>query len=260
MIDVPKFGLERRLEFQPGLELRAASEDGGNGTLVGHFAVFDTTTTIRSWWEGTFRERIAPGAFAKTFAERAKLIRCIYEHGYDPTFGSKPIGKPEVLTEDGTGAWHETRLFSAPMIGHHIAEPARDGQLGASFAFDVLGETWDDTPEDGGLPVRTITEVRLYEYGPCPFGAYDDATSGMRAIARSWHQLSTDRRNELHDLFASVASSSRTSPTTPPAGQTTGGTREAATTPPTPPANDHDVTPHIDHQRARQMLALVNSY
>ena len=41
-----------RMNLAP-IEMRAKAADESNGsTLFGHFAVYDTWTEIKSWWEG----------------------------------------------------------------------------------------------------------------------------------------------------------------------------------------------------------------
>lgn len=222
--------IERALPLT--LEVRA--EDDTPPTLTGHFAVFNTSTVIRSWLEGTFRERIAPGAFTKTIAERAADVRCIYEHGRDGTFGNKPLGAITALREDDQGAYYEVELFDNQLNRDHIIPPARAGQLGASFAFEVLSDDWDDQPEDEGLPIRTIREVRLHEFGPCPFPAYADATAAVRTAQRNLDRLTpeqVDRLTQILDTTRTVEGAaagtprepSPSSPTeTPPIGHVVG--------------------------------------
>ena len=166
------------------IELRA--DDTGTGrTLHGHFAVFNRWTEIDSHYEGRFLERIAPGAFARTFAERGDKIRVLYDHGHDPSIGNKPLAVPNVLREDATGAYYEAELFSASYVDD-LLPALRAGQLGASFRFKVTGEEWAD-PEratktnPAKLPERTVTGVELYEFGPVTFPAYDSATAGVRS-------------------------------------------------------------------------------
>ena len=200
-MEAPRKQIERVLRVTP--EFRAES-DNGVGTLVGHFAVFNDQTTIDSYWEGRFREQIAPGAFARTMEQRAGNIRCIYEHGRDPMFGNKPLGVPS-FGEDERGAFYAVDLFDTQLNREHVVPAARSGQLGASFAFDVRGEDWDDNPEDGGLPVRTITEVKLFEFGPCPFPAYESATAGVRTALANLDLLSADQLVALRSLSLPAA-------------------------------------------------------
>lgn len=169
----------------PGsVELRSDGDGDGN-TLVGHFAVFNRWTTIDSWYEGRFLERIAPGAFADTFATRGDKVRVLYDHGYDPQIGNKPLGVPNVLREDKTGAYYEVSLFDAEYV-RELKPAIAAGQMGASFRFKVTGETWVDPTKSTAhnpqkLPERTITGTELYEFGPVTFPAYDDASAGLRS-------------------------------------------------------------------------------
>jgi hypothetical protein len=59
--------------------------------------------------------------------------------------------------------------------------------LGASFRFRVLADSWVEEPGKSadnpeGIPERTITEVRLFEFGPVVYPASPDATAGVRGL------------------------------------------------------------------------------
>ena len=62
----PRENLVRGM-FPADMELRDSGE--AMPTLTGHFSVYNDWTEINSSWEGNFMERIAPGAFSKTFAQ-----------------------------------------------------------------------------------------------------------------------------------------------------------------------------------------------
>lgn len=167
------------------IELRAASDGGTGRTLFGHFAVFNRWTEIDSWYEGRFLERIMPGAFARTFAERGSKIRVLYDHGHDPSIGNKPLAVPAELREDSTGAYYEAELFEASYVDD-LMPALRAGQLGASFRFKVMAEEWVEPDRaskhnPGKLPERSISDIELYEFGPVTFPAYDSATAGVRS-------------------------------------------------------------------------------
>lgn len=169
----------------PGAELRAAQGDG-MPTLVGHFAVFNTPTEICSFMEGNFLERIAPGAFKKTFQE-SKGIKCLFQHGCDPDIGDKPLGPIETLREDETGAYYEVPLIDASYVRDDVLPGLEAGLYGASFCFEVIKEEFDEEPgvsadNPKGLPERTLLEVRVPEFGPVTFPAYEEATAGVRSI------------------------------------------------------------------------------
>jgi HK97 family phage prohead protease len=169
--------------FRPGVEVRAA-EDGGMPTLHGHFAVFNTPTEINSWMEGNFMERIAPGAFKKTFREQTPKV--LFQHGQDPQIGDKPLGTIESLAEDVTGAAYEVRMLDTA-YNRELLPGLEAGLYGASFRFRVMREEVVDKPgvsadNPNGLPERTIKEAQVMEFGPVTFPAYAEATAGVRSL------------------------------------------------------------------------------
>lgn len=153
--------------------------------MFGHFAVFNTDTEINSYFEGNFVERIAPGAFKKTMRENGTDVRSLFQHGMDPQIGDKPLGAIDVLREDDTGAYYEVPLLDAGYVRDDIMPGLQANLYGASFKFQAMREEFDEDPgitdtNPKGLPVRTLKEVRLYEFGPVTFPAYPDATAGVR--------------------------------------------------------------------------------
>lgn len=185
----PTDGLVRAVYDVEAATLRADTDDGDGRTLHGHFARYNSWTEINSWFEGRFMERIADGAFDDAIRDHttgARPVKILYDHGRDPSIGNKPLGAPDVLRSDkGVGPYYESSLFDASYVNDLI--PAlRAGQLGASFRFGITAEEWiepkratNHNPEK--LPERTITGVRLHEFGPVTFPAYADATAGVRS-------------------------------------------------------------------------------
>ena len=104
-------------------------------------------------------------------------IRCILQHGRDPQFGMKPLGPIRELEEDKIGGRYEVPMLDTSLnrdLLPALKEPS--GSLyGASFRFQVLRESVvagepprsDHDPE--GLEERTITEMRVREFGPVTF-------------------------------------------------------------------------------------------
>jgi hypothetical protein len=130
-------------------------------------------------------ERIAPGAAAKTIRENRPNMRILLQHGRDPQLGDKPIAPIEVVTENDIGGYAEGRLFDG--LDPLVVEGLRAGVYGASFRFRVLREEIVDEPgvseyNPKGLPERTIKEMGVQEMGPVTWGAYSEASAGVRSI------------------------------------------------------------------------------
>lgn len=155
-------------------------------TMTGHFAVFDQWTEIDSMWEGNFMERLAPGCFAKTFAENRDSMKVTFNHGHDPTLGDKVLGPINSLEEDAVGAAYDVPLLDTSYNRDLL--PGLEADLyGASFRFRVIREEIDNDPgvsshNPGGIPERTIKEVEVFEFGPVTFPAYAMATAGTRSM------------------------------------------------------------------------------
>lgn len=206
-------------------ELRAEG-GGGMPVMEGHFSVFDDWYEINSYFEGEFMERIAPGAFKKTFKDDASRknagdkIKCILEHGHDYTVGDKPLGVPRSLSEDGTGAAYEVPLLDTSYVRDLI--PALEaGAYGASFRFRVLVDEWVEKPErsdtnPNGIPERTIKEVRVMEFGPTMFPASAGASSGLRSTTDDYYQALRSRKpEEFQDAMRSARETRAASPMVP---------------------------------------------
>ena len=184
-VQPPKDNLVRAV--YPAVELRSnEDEPDGMPRLSGHFAKFNEWTEIDSLWEGRFMERIAPGAFKKTFAENRDRIRALFQHGQDPVVGDKPLGPIEDLEEDEQGARYEVPLLDTS-YNRDIIPGLKAGLYGSSFRFSVVKEKLTNKPERSsynpeGLPERTVQEARVYEFGPVTFPAYAGATAGVRSL------------------------------------------------------------------------------
>lgn len=170
-----------------GVDLKRAEGDDepdGMPTLFGTFTPFNRFTEINSFFEGNFMERIAPGAFKKTFREQTPKV--LFQHGSDPQIGDKVLGRAEVLREEADGPYYEVPLLDTS-YNRDLVPGLEAGLYGASFRFSVMREEWIDEPDPSddnpkGLPERTIKEARVSEFGPVTFPAYQDATAGVRSM------------------------------------------------------------------------------
>lgn len=156
----------------------------GMPTLFGHFARFNEWTEIESVFEGHFMERIAPGAFKKTFSEGAPKV--LFQHGFDPQIADKPLGAPAVLREDAEGAYFEVPLLDTS-YNRDLIPGLEAGLYGASFRFSVVREDFDRHPARSdsnpeGIPERTLKEIRVRESGPVTWPAYGNTQMGVRSM------------------------------------------------------------------------------
>ena len=129
-------------------------------------------------------ERLAPGAFAKSFQEKRDKIQLLFQHGKDPDIGDKVIGSIQELREDKTGAYFEASLFDGlpPLVLNGL----KANKYGASFRFSVMKEDFKRNVSKSaynpdGLPERTVQEVDMPEFGPVTFPAYHGASVGIRS-------------------------------------------------------------------------------
>jgi HK97 family phage major capsid protein/HK97 family phage prohead protease len=180
----PREGLVRAIG---GLEIRDAPEGSDSpGTLVGHLAVFNQWSEINSIHEGRFLERLAPDAFNRTIANNAKSMKVTFNHGKDPSLGDKVLGLPSVLEPDDYGVRTEVPLFNT-QYNWELAPGLKAGAYGMSFRFNVLDDAFVKKPgrsayNPEGIPERTVKQVRMQEFGPVTFPAYEGATATMRSL------------------------------------------------------------------------------
>lgn len=159
----------RHVEFR-------ASEDGDGQTLEGYAAVFNQWTDIRDA-QGTYRERIAPGAFKRSLGQRTPVLQ--FDHGTHPLIGSLPLGAFSVLREDRNGLFVKARLSDNWLI-QPVRDAIRDKAIkGMSFRFRVIDDDWG---VDGDGETRTIKEVELLEAGPVVFPAYEQTSVAIRSL------------------------------------------------------------------------------
>lgn len=192
MNDYPRDNLIRM-----STNVEAERSEDGRRTLVGVPIVFNEWTEINGW-EGRFKERIAPGALTKTLSERGDKVKVLYNHGYDPQIGEKPLGKPSVMQVRDDGLYVEVPLADTSYNKDLEALIDAGALDGMSFRFGIVSDEWDNL-KGKGLPERTITEIRLFELGPVTFPAYEATTLGVRS--RNEYEDYRKRQQFLHEKF-----------------------------------------------------------
>lgn len=190
------------------VDVRADDDAPTGSTLFGHFSRFEVWYEINSWLEGRFMERTRLGSFTKTIAENRSSVVCSFDHGYDTQIGDKPLGPITELREDDDGPYYEVPLLDTD-YNHNFILPALQGRtidgrnlgsvLGASFRFRVVKDEWDNNPPKSAhnpdrIPERTITEMRLFEFGPVVYPASPDATASVRGLTDHFFERSLRRQ------------------------------------------------------------------
>lgn len=162
--------IERRTFNADGVEARAANADGSI-PFKGHAATFNRWANIG----GYFRERIAPGAFAKTIGEAD--VRFLINH--DPMYVlARNASGTLVLSEDGKGLRVEADMAPTSYANDLAISMQRGDVNQMSFAFRAIKETWDETKK---LPERTVVEAQLADVSVVTFPAYEGTDAGLRS-------------------------------------------------------------------------------
>lgn len=163
--------LERR--YFPKAELRLKNSD--SMTIAGHAAVFNQLSDDLFG----FREEIAPGAFAHSIQKDD--IRALWNHDANYVLGRNTAGTLR-LSEDDIGLAIENDLPDTQNARDLLTSIRRGDVSQMSFGFITLRDNW--RVEAGGLVVRTLEEVQLFDVSPVTFPAYPQTDLTARAEAR----------------------------------------------------------------------------
>jgi HK97 family phage prohead protease len=169
------------------LTLRAAG-DGNRPVIEGEAAVFDTETTIGSW----FREVIRPGAFRAVLSESPDVIGA-FNHDWSFVLGRTSAGTMK-LEETKTGLRYVIDVNPNDSQAMSVYEKVKRGDVTqSSFAFTVRKESWTEpNDESKELALREILEVeKLFDVGPVPFAAYPEASAQARSKSEAYQQSGT---------------------------------------------------------------------
>ena len=170
---------ERRILQIGKVELRRAGADSKAATIRGYAAKFDTLSEPLYG----FREQIAVGAFDGCLTDD---VRALFNHDPNHILGRTASGTCR-LSLDSTGLAYEVDLPDTQCARDLAIAIERGDVSQSSFAFRCApnGDTWDEN--DDGVVIRTITKfARLYDVSPVTYPAYQDTTTGMRALVEEY--------------------------------------------------------------------------
>lgn len=178
-------------------ELRAIQKDGEPTKIGGHAAKFDSLSEDL----GGFRERIAPGAFAKTI--QSADIRALWNHDANIVLGRNKSGTLRLM-EDSAGLAFEVDMPDTQLVRDMVMGPITRGDVNqCSFGFYTIADKWAKVD---GEWVRTLLECDLLDVSPVTYPAYNSTDVAARSMADAirkaspvslWHNDNLRRRLEL---------------------------------------------------------------
>ena len=214
---------------------RVEVRQSGNGdefTMTGHAAVFDRWSEDLSVFGETFREKIAPGAFAEVLESKPD-VRLLFNH--DGLALARTKSGTLELSEDEEGLKVWARLAPTSYASDLRMAMQRGDVDQMSFAFAVAEDEWRED-HDENLVERVITRVaELFDVSVVTFPAYPDTDAVMREmrsaaaagkISLPDNVASDDPAGEESDLEGAQAE------TDPAVGEDRDASAEAETDPP----------------------------
>lgn len=183
-------------------ELRAVMEGDKLTKICGHAAKFDSLSENL----GGFRERIAPGAFAKTITSAD--IRALWNHDANIVLGRNKSGTLR-LSEDSAGLAYECDAPDTQLVRDMVMSPIARGDVNqCSFGFRTVSDKWNKVD---GEWIRTLLEVELFDVSPVTYPAYASTDVAVRSLHQAqgyeaapddlWRMGLMARRLELEALL-----------------------------------------------------------
>lgn len=161
-------GVERRTFPFTGTQIETRS--GAPARLKGHAAVFNTLSENL----GFFREKIRPGAFIKTIGKDD--IRGLLNHDANYVLGRNTAGTL-ALAEDDRGLAVDDKPPDTQWARDLLVSMKRGDIDQMSFQFEVLTDDWST---EGGMEIRELIEVKLYDVSVVTFPAYTATDASVR--------------------------------------------------------------------------------
>lgn len=156
-------------------------EDGGKTLISGYASVFYNASnpdTQYQLWDDVY-ERVMPGAFDRALAG-GQDVRGLFNHDSNYVLGRSTAGTMRLVVDE-IGLRYDIDPPDT-QAGRDVVESLKRGDItGSSFAFLIPhgGQRWIEA--EGGVDVREITDVDLFDVGPVTFPAYRATTAGLRA-------------------------------------------------------------------------------
>jgi uncharacterized protein len=158
--------------------------DNDKPKITGYAAVFNKLSEDL----GGFREKIAPGAFARTLREvesGKRVVNSFFNHDQNWLLATTKNGSLR-LKEDDKGLYVEMEPIVTTLNGHPINLIREGAVTGMSFAFSVYPngkDTWEHNK--GAESVRTLQDVDLFDASPVVTPAYPQTSVKVRDLLQA---------------------------------------------------------------------------
>ncbi|NFQ86832.1 HK97 family phage prohead protease [Clostridium sporogenes] len=163
---------------QRTVNLEFRSTDFEKRSIEGYAAIFsDEYVKLKDRWGDSFYEKVSPGAFLKTLADKTRDKFMLINHDWNKVVGRT---NSNLSLEEDTKGLRFTLEVPNTSDGNDLLENVRLGLIkGCSFGFNIINQKtrWDDEWNF----YRDITEVDLFEVTATPLPAYSDTEINCRS-------------------------------------------------------------------------------
>lgn len=162
--------------------------------LDGYAAVFfdaanPEQTQFRLW--GNTYERVMPSAFVNALA-RPDDVRCLFNHNDCEIYG-RTVAGTLALSIDKIGLRFSCLLPDSDEANGLVTSIERGDISGCSFGFRADAVTWRDVNDQ---TYRELTDVTLFDVGPCTFPAYSGTSTEIAQRSLTAHREACQRSEQ----------------------------------------------------------------
>jgi hypothetical protein len=160
--------------------------------MRGYAAVFNSLSEPLGQWGAPIREKIRPGAFARTLKQAD--IRALLNHDPNYVLGRNKVGTLS-LAEDARGLAVDIQPPDTQWARDLTASMKRGDIDQMSFGFQIVKDEWEKGKDASGAETvtRTLVEVKLFDVSVVTFPAYPSTSAGVRDM---WSVMAAE---EEHD-------------------------------------------------------------
>lgn len=166
------------VRFNPSHEVRILdSGENGPKKLAGYAARFMQLSEDL----GGFKERIMPGAFAKSLRSKAHPVVALFGHDWNRVLGNTANGTL-TLVEDDLGLRFDPIIMPNTTDGNDAYTLVNDGYIaGCSFGFNIVRST---VIEENGELIQELYEIDLWEVSITISPAYPSTSVQARDLRK----------------------------------------------------------------------------